>query len=1159
MITQGEFGATRVILGGTIIDTRYSDNHTWLIVAFEQRFQLRLVVNNTQLEDSQGMIGAQIEATGMPSPTPDTVVDNTGPLQVFVPDTSDLVVYRRGPTSPFGATPISVENMAKRFRSSRESPLIRMRGRLLSQPEPRLVVLQSQYTTNRFQVRLRKTVTAITNSIVDVAGIAWKDGNDPVYLDRAILRPASKNDFTLKPDDSKLPILKSAQAIRGLSPEQAATGYPVDLMGTVTYYDPRWRVLFVQDATGGIYVDKKDRTHQFKIGDRIRVRGISDPGGFSPMVKARQLNPHEPAELPTPRTPGFGRLLSGAEDCQWVRLDGVVEAVTRSQKNLQLRLRHPEGEFEAIIMGAGPTLKATNWIGSRIDLIGVCAIKANTRRQVTGILFHVPDINHVKFIDAAPKNPFDRPNTPLSDLLRFEDSEQRLQQVKATGTVTYSGTTGLTAVQDESQAILVRFPTNSVPGPGDLIEILGFPTPGAFQPTLRQPRWRSIGSTNLPAPLSLDAHAALDQESAGKLVTLDATVTENHSASAVPTLTLQAKGIIFSADLSALGSAAALPDLAPGSIARVTGVCSIQADEWNTPRSFRLLVPRGSTVTVLQEPDWLTTEHLLGTAATLAAIVFGGMIWVFTLRSRVTRQTDRIRRDLEEKSRLSARYDELVENAGDVIFTLNPTGEFTSANTAAERIFGQPRQKLIGTAVVDRLDHDSIEHLYRAFALLSAKHPITGIELKTGTASHARILETSLHFQARGGALDEIQCIARDVTGRRSLEAQVRQMQKMESVGQLAAGVAHDYNNIMTVIVANSDIMLEEQATSGEHTEMMQEVHDAAARAANLTSQLLAFSRRQIIHPEVIEPADMLTGLLGMLRRLIGENIALKTEIPDTLPSVRADRGMIDQAILNLALNARDAMPDGGTLTIRADALTLTHGDADRHPDAMPGPHLRISIDDTGTGIAPENLTRIFDPFFTTKEVGQGSGLGLSTVFGIAKQHEGWIKVNTGADQGSNFQIFLPTTEDAIENSADSPDGDADHSGNETILVVEDEESVRLTVTKVLRRAGYRVLAAADGPSALEIWSHQGNSVDLLLTDMVMPGGITGRELADDIRASHPELLTLFCSGYSVEFTGLTALTEQERLLPKPFENKMLIKAVRELLDSVMPVERAHV
>jgi len=387
------------------------------------------------------------------------------------------------------------------------------------------------------------------------------------------------------------------------------------------------------------------------------------------------------------------------------------------------------------------------------------------------------------------------------------------------------------------------------------------------------------------------------------------------------------------------------------------------------------------------------------------------------------------------------------------------------------------------------------------------------------------------------------------VSERRELEAQILHMQKMESVGQLAAGVAHDYNNLMTIIIGNSEFIMEDKLLAGEPGQMIDEIHDAADRASNLTRQLLAFSRRQIMKLTTLDPGDLLRNLSDMLGRLIGEEIALDFDVPTELPSIKADPGMIEQAVINLVLNARDSMPDGGQVTISARSLKLSESDVDQKPDALPGRHVLISVSDAGTGIEPENLPRIFEPFYTTKEVGRGTGLGLSTVFGIAKQHEGWLEVETSVGAGTTFHLYLPSVLEEIETQPDGESEGPNQNGSETIMIVEDEDGVRRTMRNVLRRAGYRVMDAADGPEALNAWAGHEHEIDLLVTDMRMPGGMSGRDLANRIRETRPDLLSVYCTGYSAELTGLTTLNERERLLPKPFENKMLINVVRDILD----------
>jgi PAS domain S-box-containing protein len=394
--------------------------------------------------------------------------------------------------------------------------------------------------------------------------------------------------------------------------------------------------------------------------------------------------------------------------------------------------------------------------------------------------------------------------------------------------------------------------------------------------------------------------------------------------------------------------------------------------------------------------------------------------------------------------------------------------------------------------------------------------------------------------------------IAQDITDRLSLESQLRQAQKMEAVGQLAAGVAHDFNNILTIIQGHSSLLLNIGSMGLEVTESLQEIASSAKRAASLTSQLLAFSRKQIIQPRDLDLNSLVRNLHKMLTRLIGGNIVLECDYhPEPLP-VRVDVTCLEQVLVNLAVNARDAMPNGGFLRIQTSAVFLDKTAPDRNPEARPGPFARVSVSDTGCGMSADTLKRIFEPFFTTKEVGKGSGLGLATVHGILHQHDSWIEVQSYANHGSTFTFFLALTgRQAVPDPVQPPPAEREPGRRARILIVEDERSLRNLVSVVLKRHGYVVVVAENGDAALKLWEAQQGRFDLLFSDMMMPGGISGRALADTFRAANPGIKIIYSSGYSIELAEEDAIKRDKAFfLPKPYDVDQLLNIIHRCLDS---------
>jgi two-component system cell cycle sensor histidine kinase/response regulator CckA len=393
----------------------------------------------------------------------------------------------------------------------------------------------------------------------------------------------------------------------------------------------------------------------------------------------------------------------------------------------------------------------------------------------------------------------------------------------------------------------------------------------------------------------------------------------------------------------------------------------------------------------------------------------------------------------------------------------------------------------------------------------------------------------------------------RDITESRKLEAQFRQQQKMEAIGQLAGGVAHDFNNLLTVIRGNTEFLLMGAGPfTRQTTDCLKQVVAATDRAAGLTRQLLLFGRKQVMQTQPLNLTDVVGNLTKMLKRIIGENIDLQLRYAGRPPFVRADVGMIEQVLVNLVVNARDAMPHGGQLVISVKSIRFARAETPRHPEARAGAFVCLSVADAGTGIAPEHLPHIFEPFYTTKDLGKGSGLGLATVFGIVKEHLGWIEVSSKLGSGCTFKIFLPAIPPPA-NTAATPQTEPDlRGGTETILLVEDDDSVRLIARRVLESHGYKIYEARSGREALELWRSRGEEITLLLSDIIMPGGITGRELAEQLLAQRPALKVIFVSGYTADVIGKDTdffRRSRSHLLHKPCSPRTLLTAIRRCLD----------
>ncbi|MBI3878782.1 MAG: response regulator [Verrucomicrobia bacterium] len=400
--------------------------------------------------------------------------------------------------------------------------------------------------------------------------------------------------------------------------------------------------------------------------------------------------------------------------------------------------------------------------------------------------------------------------------------------------------------------------------------------------------------------------------------------------------------------------------------------------------------------------------------------------------------------------------------------------------------------------------------------------------------------------------LRRVHCYAGDITEKVTLEAQLRQSQKLESIGRLSAGVAHDFNNVLTIIRGYSSLLLATKSPDARTREALEQIGAATERAAHLTRQLLMFSRKQAITRANLNLNDVVESVARMIGRVLGEDIKLELNAEKKLPTVFADAGMMDQVIMNLAVNARDAMPRGGTLTLTTAVEEVTAANVPKVAGARAGRFVRLTVADTGTGIPAEILEKIFEPFFTTKEIGKGTGLGLATVFGIVNQHEGWVEVRSEVGRGTEFKVMLPVSDRSVEGTRRLPSAIGTlRGGHETILVVEDEPALRALARTILQRYGYRVLEAANAVEAGVIWADNRGEIALLLTDFALPEGVSGADLGKQLAAEKPELKVIYSSGYSLELAAHgIELKEGENFLQKPFQVEALARAVRASLDA---------
>lgn len=522
----------------------------------------------------------------------------------------------------------------------------------------------------------------------------------------------------------------------------------------------------------------------------------------------------------------------------------------------------------------------------------------------------------------------------------------------------------------------------------------------------------------------------------------------------------------------------------------------------------------------------------------------------------IARDVTERRKAQEAALKNEQRFRELADLLPQSVFECDLQGRFLFLNRGSYELFGySTSDDTADLTVFQMLRPDEVTRAKESLAVLMSGKGTTGNEYvaRKKDGSFFPVLVFSAPIQHKGTVIG-IRGILIDLSERRNLELQLRKSQRMESVGHLAAGIAHDFNNILTIVHGHASLLISHHDIPPVCMESATQIMTATRKGTDLIRHLLAFSRKQVMQPKPLDINEIVNGLSHMLPSLLGEHITLQMRCSPRLPLVKVDAAMMEQVLMNLAVNSRDAMPKGGVLTIKTSVCVRDENSSYSCAEARNGRFVVLTVTDNGCGMDKEILGRLFEPFFSTKEASKGTGLGLATVFGIVKQHEGWIEVSSTLQKGTEFSIYLP-----ICNGSERPQRLHDvpqegtesiQGGSERILIVEDEPSVRQMICSILKPCGYEIHEAANGRDALEMPHVNQSQIDLLITDMVMPGGISGRELAIRMRTHHADLKVIYISGFSMELLGVSpGWLKNDIFLSKPFSPRSLIKTVRQSLD----------
>ncbi len=956
------------------------------------------------------------------------------------------------------------------------------------------------------------------------------------------------------PQPASLPLLTTTRAAHSMIAEEAARGYPVLLRAVATYYDPyidpRHAPLFVLDETGGIMVALPLRpVLPIHAGTLLEIRGVTAPGDYAPIVDHASVRIIGESSLPTKlRRASFGQMMTGEMDGQWVEVEGVVHSIQETAANVTLALVLTDGAVSITsVKQAGEDY--SRLIDAKVRIHANVAPFFNAHLQIAGAHLFFPSMDQVAVEEPPPTDPFALPVRTIGSLLRFEPNTTFRHRVHVRGRVTLHWPGRTVCIQDATQGLCAQTTQTAKLAAGDVADVAGFPAGGGFTPTMTDASFRRAGTGQPVLPMRITAEEAMRGDHDSELVQVEGQFIGQDATGEFPGLAIRSGNIMFDAVLPKALAGAVAPRLGEGSTLLVTGICSVRVDTQQMalgevvlqPASFRILLRSPRDIVTVQEAPWWNGANALAALAALGLVVLSVFAWVLLLRKRVGEQTAAIALEKE-------RYRSLVDHAPDIIFASGLDGTLTSVNPAAEVLLGYGQAELLGRNIWDLLPaarrEAAREHARR---LIAGEFP-GPLECEMRTKNGGMLLvEVNLSVMRRDGKPVTLHGILRDATERRRLEEQLLQAQKLEAIGRLAGGVAHDFNNLLTVINGYSDMFLKDLAEDDPVRPGMEEIRDAGECAAAITRQLLTFGRRQISSPRPLDLNALIRGAERMLQRLIDEDIRLETNLDPALDPVQADPGQVNQLLLNLSVNARDAMPDGGRLVI---ATANARFDADNAPPGcQPGAYVKLTVADTGVGMSEETRQHLFEPFFTTKPSGLGTGLGLATVYAIVKQSGGFIQVDSEPEKGCRFEIHLPCAASPAEPVTPPVFELAQGQRDLTVLVVEDQDSVRRLASNALHACGCRVLEAASGDEALRLAEAVQGGCQLVVTDVVMPG-MSGKTLAEQLRVRWPAMKVLFMSGYPNEVLLRHGLMNgQINYLGKPFTPSELAAKVREVMS----------
>ena len=1072
---------------------------------------------------------------------------------------TQIEVIEPGSDQPFAAEAVAIERL---LTAKAPSPRrVYIRGRVIEPPTADSIVVADE--TAAVRVRAARAPWLRQGGDVEVAGFVETDGRS-VVLEHATVRLVGQSQSGEQEGSAQLAALSSTltsvDAIRQLTPEQAARALPVSLAAKVTYWDPAWKLLFVQDDSAGIFVAGHTGNPAPAPGDVVQLTGVTNPGDFAPVITAREIKVLRSSELPAPPRASSDELVTGQYDGQWVEVGGVVRTVSRGNVgHLFFDVVAGGTRMVGEVPAFGNRTLPAGLVGSRVRIRSVAGSLFNKQRQLTGVKLFVPSLSEVIVDEMPPADPFATPVRSIDQLLRFSSTHRSGMAVHTRGVVTMVGSESL-YIADSTGGIEVRGRQLKT-RVGDEVDVFGFPAHGDFAPLLEDAALRPTGRTDALKPTAITPEEAMTGDYESRLVTMDARLLDG---AAGKVMVLQGGDRMFTAQFDTRPDAWSAPRA--GSIVRITGVCTVESsfrDAQRTVRAFRMLLREPGDVEVIRAASWWTFAHTLGAGGGLMVLILAALTWVGILRKRVREQTDVIRVRLEHEAALEKRHREFIAHAQDFICSLDAEGRFMALNHAAERMTGYEQADAVGRPL-----SELVAPMHRAKLGEILRRTLAGEEVArfevdmVARDRHVFTLELAPRLTVAPGGPAGIQAIGRDVSERNRI---ARELQSAKDAAEAAsraksefvANMSHEVRTPMNGIIGMTELLLESELPD-EQRQYLTMVKSSADALLRVINDVLDFSKMEAgkleLDPVPFHVADMVADALQPLavpahQKGLELSYRIANEVPE---AVVGDPERLRQIIINLVGNAIKFTSRGDVhlevCRAPGDLARNTPGDACT---------LQFTVRDTGIGIAAEKQALIFEAFTqadgsTTRRYG-GTGLGLAICWRLVKMMGGILRVESAPDQGSAF-IFTVDVIVSMPRPA-AAELATERLAGMRVLVVDDNAINRRVLQEVLLRWGMVPVMAESGPASLSILdaARPGERFGLVLLDLNMPG-MDGLHLAElmsrraDLRGTVMMMLT------SANPPGIVERCRQVGIaasLTKPVRQASLLAEIRRLVGTV--------